>query len=352
MAAVQPLETGDPERSVVWAGPVTPWEEAVEIVPGIWWVRAHLPFALDHVNLLVLDDGDGWTAIDAGHGDPGTYAMWRRLLDGPFADKPLRRLLVTHFHPDHLGAAGWLCRETGAVLMMTPTEWLCGRMLQLDESPEYFDSNAAYDHQAGLDPAQIAERRSRGNRYRRSVSPVPLAFQPIEAGQELQLGGSLWRVILGSGHAPAQVTLHSAERGILLAADQVLPRITPVVGIWPAQIDQDPLGSFQRSLALYETLPAETLVLPGHERPFRGLPTRIRDLRAHHDARLDEALALVEGEPSLLQVMRRLFTRPLDPHQLGFGLAETLAHLRALQHAGLIVSDLDQAGVERFRRLP
>lgn len=346
-----PVEEGDPASETVWAAPIPEWNQPVELVADILWVRTRLPFALDHINLWLLDDGDGWTAIDTGYGDERTWALWGGLLAGVLARKPLHRVLVTHHHPDHLGSAGWLCRRTGAPLLMSRVEWLTGRMLQLDTSPEFVAAGEAYDRRAGLDQTAVAARRQRGNAYRPGVTAVPAQVELLEAGQVIRLGGSDWRVIIGRGHAPAQVTLYSAERGLLLAADQILPRITPVVGIWPSTADPDPLGDFQASLALYEDLPADTLVLPGHERPYRGLGPRITGLRQHHQERLERALSLVRAQVTTAQVMRGLFTRELDSHQIGFALAEALAHLRALQRQGLVGSILDDMGVERFTRI-
>ena len=98
---------------------------ALEVAPGILWIRLPLPMALDHVNIYALDDGDGWTLIDTGIGSRKSREIFTRLLDGPLAGKPVRRVLVTHHHPDHIGLAGWFMAEHGAELWITRTARPC-----------------------------------------------------------------------------------------------------------------------------------------------------------------------------------------------------------------------------------
>lgn len=351
MARKDPIEFGDHSVDVVWAANVPPLDLPVEVAPGIFWVRTKLPFALDHINLWLLDDGDGWTAIDAGYGDAATQGLWEKLLAGLLAKKPLSRLIVTHFHPDHLGQAGWLAKRTGAPMYMTRTEWLTGRMLSLDTSPEFLDAGEEQDRRAGLESGLIAERRSRGNLYRRGVTPIPAKVELVRGGDVLRIGGSDWRVIIGEGHAPEQITLFSAERRILIGADQLLPRITPVVGLWTTTPELDPLGNFVACLQRFDDLPVSTLVLPSHERPYRGIHPRLAQLREHHESRLETTLEACHAPSRAIEVMRRLFTRALDSHQLGFAVAETLAHLRALEQRRNVRVWLDDDGAMRWQRV-
>ena len=317
----------------------------VALDEGLWWLRLSLPFALNHVNLLLADDGDSWTAIDTGLGDAPSRAAWEIVLNGLLAGRPVRRVLVTHFHPDHAGHAGWLCERTGAELLMSRTEWLTCRALALDDSDGYVTASVQAYQRAGLDEELIQRQRERRNPYRRAVTEPPASFTRIKAGETLSLAGSAWRVLIGEGHAPEQVTLYSAERNLLLAADQVLPRISPVIGVWAAEPDADPLGDFLRTLRQYRELPEDCQVMPAHGLPFLGLHERLDQLIGHHEQRLELTLAACAEPVSAASVLRALFPRPLDAYQTGFALAESLAHLNRLLREGLLERTVGKDGV-------
>lgn len=328
-----------------------PLGELTPVEPGVLWLRVRLPFALDHVNLWVLDDGDSWTLVDTGVANDATRAVWERALSGPLAGRPVGRILITHFHPDHFGLAAWLAGRTGAPVLMTRTEWLTGRMLALDDTAEALETTLAHYRRADMPEEVIAAQRARGHTYRRSVPATPPLHLSLEAGQELTLAGSRWRVLIGQGHAPEQATLHAADRGLLIAADQILPRISPVIGVWASAPDSDPLGEFLSSLRQYRELPDDTRVLPSHDAPFRGLHHRLDTLAAHHRQRLDAALdACAGGAKTAAEALRALFPRRYDPHQTGFALAETLAHLNHLRRLGEIERTTEPDGRWLFAR--
>jgi glyoxylase-like metal-dependent hydrolase (beta-lactamase superfamily II) len=319
---------------------------------GLFWLRVRLPFALDHVNLLLCDDGDSWTLIDTGFGDQQTRAVWEGLLDGVLAGRPVHRVIGTHFHPDHVGLAGWLCERTGAELHMSRTEWLSCRALALDDTDGFVAASERNHRRARLDEDVVLRQRQRRNPYRKGVSEPPASYRRIVAGDRVEIAGGSWQVLVGEGHAPEQLTFYSASRNLLLAADQILPKISPVVGVWAAEPDADPLGDFLRSLAQYHDLPDDCRVFPAHGVPFLGLHQRLGQLAVHHDDRLERTLAACSGPATAADVLRRLFTRPLDAHQTGFALAETLAHLNRLLRVGSVERWSDESdGAYLYRAL-
>lgn len=316
--------------------PVPAYGEPEPVAEGILWLRVRLPFALNHVNLWLCDDGEGWTVVDTGYGDSATRLVWEEALAGLLAGRPVRRVLVTHFHPDHFGLAGWLCRRTGAELAMARTEWLTGRMLAFDLTEASLEETERAYRRAGLPEAVARAQRERGHTFPRGVSEPPARYSRLVAGDRVRLAGSCWEVLVGEGHAPEQVTLYSEERRLLIAADQILPRISPVIGVWSSQPDADPLGDYLRSLEQYRALPEDCRVLPSHGSPFIGLHARLEELVSHHEARLEETLAACAEPASAAQVLRRLFERELDLQQTGFALGETLSHLNYLVHQGVV----------------
>ncbi|HLO75252.1 MAG TPA: MBL fold metallo-hydrolase [Magnetospirillum sp.] len=300
-------------------------DAAIEVAPGIHWLRLPLPFALDHVNVWLLKDGDGWVVVDTGVDDPATRAAWENALAG----KRVTRLICTHFHPDHMGLAGWLGERHGVALTATLGEWSFGRMLTLEVGPDYADNQIEHYRRAGFGPDLLEGVRGRVGSYRGRVSPLPPFINTIKDGSRLSIDGRDWRVVVGQGHAPEHACLWCPDAGVLISGDQILPRISPIVGVWPQQPDDDPLGDFLASLDMLKTLPADTLVLPSHGLPFRGLHLRADELLHHHAQRLDR-LRAAATPATALELSRALFRRELDAQQMGFAAGETLSHANHL----------------------
>lgn len=331
--------------------PAVPAEGAVlDVADGISWVRMPLPFALDHINLWLLRDGDGWVVVDCGVASNRTRTAWEAVFDTALAGRPVTRVIVTHFHPDHMGLGAWICERFGAELLMTQTEWLYARLLSQDRSASMAESSRQFYALAGLDEERLAAMAQRGNPYPHGVPEVPATYRRLRHGTRLGIGGRTWQVIVGGGHSPEHACLWCAEAGILISGDQVLPRISPNVSVWPAEPDADPIMDFLDALARLETLPEETLVLPSHGLPFHGLRPRCRQLTEHHRERFEETLAACAEAPrTVMDLTAILFRRPLDTHQLSFAVGEALAHLNHLLVQGTLRRELDRAGILRFR---
>lgn len=321
---------------------------AVEVVPGVVWVRMALPFALDHVNLWLLDDGDGWTLVDTGHGDDATRAAWDALAPTVLRGRPIRRVVCTHHHPDHLGLAGWMAARWGAELWCTRAEWREARALTLQTFEDACALARPFYQRAGVPAADLPELLERCRSYPAGVSPVPESFRRLEHGDELVAGGIRWRVVVGRGHAPELACLHAPERGLLVSGDQILPHITPNVSLWPRAPDGDPLAEFLESAEALRALPADTLVLPSHGAPFVGLHRRCEELSRHHRARLDAVLAACSRPRTAFEVMKVLFERPLDPHQTTFAIGEAIAHLHRLVATGRVRRERRAPAPDRY----
>ncbi|HET8729055.1 MAG TPA: MBL fold metallo-hydrolase [Alphaproteobacteria bacterium] len=329
--------------------PETPPEGTMlEVAPGIHWVRMPLPFALDHVNLWLIEDGDGWTMIDTGLADDRTRANWRTVLKGPAAGRAVARLLATHFHPDHAGLAGWFQEETGAPLLMSRVEWLTGRMLSIADDAAAGDAGAFFRSQ-GLAAEKADGMTRRGNVYRQRVTPLPPVYQRLAEGDVVQIGGRPWRVMIGTGHAPEHVCLYCEPLNVLIAGDQILPRITPNVSVHWYEPLANPLAGFLASSERFAKLPKDVLVLPSHGKPFRGLRQRLAGLEHHHAERLAEVAAACAEPRTAADLLPVLFRRPLDDHQLAFAMGEAVAHLAYLAEDGTLIRHRDREGVFRFQ---
>ena len=323
---------------------------AVEILPGLSWLRMPLPFALDHINLWLLDEGEaGWSLVDCGAGTDPTRAAWEQLFTGAMGGRPLSRVFATHCHPDHVGLSGWMCERFDAPFWTSAAEFAFMRMMAA--ALPGVDGPSAIPHfrKHGLvDAALLEQMGSRRNYYPSLVPSVPAAYTRLQDGHRVRIGGNDWRVITGFGHSPEHVSLYSETLNILLAGDMVLPRISTNVSVFAIEPEGDPLRQYLDSLAKFADLPEDTLVLPAHGKPFRGLHTRIAQLREHHVARLAEVQSACATPMSAVDIVPLMFRRQLDAHQLSFALGEALAHLHYLWHAGSLQRVTGKDGILRF----
>jgi glyoxylase-like metal-dependent hydrolase (beta-lactamase superfamily II) len=321
-----------------------------EVAPGVHWLRMPLPFALDHINLWLLADGDGWTIVDSGFDTPTTKELWERIFAEMLDGKKVTRLIVTHFHPDHIGLAGWLTQRWQIRLWISETEWLSARMLTVDRDDVAFAADQiSFYRRIGLDETTIETFAARGNQYAQRVGPVPRAFHRIENNMRIEIGGRSWRIIIGRGHAPEHACLHCAELDLFIAGDQVLPKISPNISVWPNEPDSNPLKRYLDSLeTLRREVPADVLVLPSHNLPFYGIDTRIDQLALHHAERLAELEAACVTPRTTMEIVPLLFRRKLDAQQLGFAIGEALAHLNYLVDAGRLTRGERADGVYLF----
>jgi glyoxylase-like metal-dependent hydrolase (beta-lactamase superfamily II) len=306
--------------------------EVTEIRPGLLWLRIPLPYLLDHVNVYLIRDHDGWVIVDTGISSDRARQAWEDLFAGPLRAFHITKILVTHAHPDHIGLAGWLCKRFNAPLLTSLSSYMTCRVISLDPRSSSSPQNMLFYSSHGMaeDAAQVVS--THGHDYLLQVDPLPETYRRLLMGDALNFSGRTYRVLTGDGHVAEQVMLYCESEQLLFAADQVLERISPNVSVWAGEPDGDPLGHYLRSLRwLSSQIPNDVLVLPGHMRPFYGLRERTRELIAHHEKRCELILeACEQGPQSIPQLVPLLFRRKLDAHQMSFAFAETLAHANRL----------------------
>ena len=305
------------------------------VAPGVTLVRLAIPGPLGHVNCYLLDDEGGVALVDTGMNTDAARGTWKALFGGAYEGVRVTRVIGTHFHPDHIGLAGWMCDHYRAPLLMTRGEWLTARMLIADARETVPDEMVAWWRGAGWSEEQVAHASGRGwAGFRRIVRPLPLGFTRLRDGDALRVGGTEWRVVVGSGHSLEHACLLDERGGVLLAGDQVLPRISPNVSLGVTEPDADPLGEWFASIERLRALDADLLVLPGHGDPFTGLHARLDRMEAEHLERLD-ALERFLAEPArAVDAFPVLFRRKIGPDMLGMATGEALAHLRRLEVEG------------------
>lgn len=316
-------------------------DEAVAVAPGILWLRVPLPMPPGHVNAWALADDDGWTIVDPGLDTPAIRAQWTALLAGPLAGRPVARVLATHHHVDHIGLAGWF---GGATLVTTRTAWLTARSLILDRQERASEAAVALWRRAGIDAAGIARRlEERPWNMADYCAPLPPSYRRIAEGDAIRLAGRDWQVRCGDGHAPEHATLWSDDA--VIGGDQLLPGISPNLGVWPTEPEADPVGAWLESCArLGRFATDDLLVLPGHKLPYRGLPHRLAALHANHAAALDRLADSLTAPRRAVDCFAAMFARPIGAAEFSLALAETLGHLNHLHREGRVTRGLDDAG--------
>ncbi|MEZ5567112.1 MAG: MBL fold metallo-hydrolase [Halioglobus sp.] len=327
--------------------------EVVEIHEGILWLRMPLPMALDHINLYLLEDTDGWWLIDTGIALGPTESLWEGVFERVLGDKPVKAVLSTHFHPDHVGMAGWLCERWRVPFYMTQGEYYQGLAYSRTTAEHYGWAAEQMMRRVGYDDAAVAAAKEHFGGFGSVITPMPGAFRRLVDGAFFTINGHPWQVLIGRGHSPEHACLYSSGLNILISGDQVIPRITSNISVAGSEPEGNPLRDWFHSLERFlEQLPSETLVLPAHNTPFYGLHERLRFLIDHHE---DHLLALEEAcldtERSALEMLPVMFKRELSGHNLDMAVGECLAHLNFLVQRGQLARRVDEAGCYRYRSI-
>jgi len=333
--------------------------QAVSVADGVRWIRMPLPFQLDHINLWLLRDEfngkQGWTVVDCGVSRDEVKQLWEEVFEQALEGLPILRVIVTHMHPDHMGLAYWLCERWQAPLWTTMTEFMTARLWSRppdgDNAAGGVAGQSAVEHFArhGLQDESMKEQiRQRARYYPSHVPDVPAQYRRLMDNDRVVIGGREWRVIVGYGHSPEHASLYCDTLHVLISGDMLLPRISTNVSVFDYEPEANPLPLYLKSLKRFDNLPEDTLVLPSHGRPFRGMHERIAQQHAHHADRLEEVLMSCRLPASAAEIVPIMFKRQLDAHQLSFALGEALAHLHALYFEGKLTRQLDDDGIYRF----
>jgi len=321
--------------------------QAVEVAPGVLWLRLPLPMSLNHINVYALADGDGWTLVDTGLKTEASKAGWEAALAGPLGGKPVRRVICTHMHPDHIGLAGWLCERFDAPLLMSRLEYVTARMLLADTGQPAPDSGEVFYRAAGWNDAQIGHWRTGYGGFGKAVAAMPSAYLRLSEDDLVRIGDDDWRVVIGEGHCPEHVCLWRERDGVFLAGDQILPRISSNVSVWPTEPEGDPLGEWLRSLeGLKARLPGDLFVLPSHGEPFYGVTTRLEALIRGHEVALKRLERTLRTPSRAVDVFSALFARPVGDEVLSMATGEAIAHLNYMAREGRARRSRDEAGVD------
>ena len=324
--------------------------QTLEVAPGVLWLRMPLPMSLDHINLWALEDGDGWTLVDTGMQTSQIAAAWEGMLTGPMGGRAVKRVMCTHMHPDHIGMAGWLTRRFDCPFWMTRLEYVTCRMLVADTGREAPTDALRFYKASGWKPADLENYKARFGGFGKMVYALPDSYHRVSHGDRIDIGGRLWHAVVGRGHSPEHLCLYCPRLGVLISGDQVLPKITPNVSVFPTEPAADPLRDWLESLAMIrEAVPDDVLVLPAHNEPFYGLHARINQLIEGHERSLGRLLEALREPKTACDVFSLLFRRAVSGEVLQMATGESVAHLNCLIQRGHALRTMDDAGVAWYQ---
>ncbi len=322
-----------------------------DVADGIRWLRMPLPMVLEHINLWLLEDEDGFAIVDTGVNIESNREVWRQTLSGPAGDAAVTRIFVTHLHPDHAGCAGWLARDHGVELWMTRDEYLLCRVLIADTGREAPEAGVRFYKAAGFPDEALHRYQEMFGMFGRYVSPLPESYRRLVDGDILPIGGSDWEVVVGRGHSPEHACLYNAERNLVISGDQILPTISSNVSVYPTEPHANPLRDWMESLEhMKARLPADVLVLPAHGKPFRGAHARLDELLHEHDTGLEKCIELCKEARRAVDVFPALFKGRISEGNLIMATGESLAHLNYLVDSGSLTVEPDRDGVDWYRQ--
>jgi len=322
----------------------------IEIAPGVVWMRMPLGGSLAFINVWGLKDEGGWTLVDTGMQGTATTDAWRAAFAGPLKGEPIVRVIVTHMHPDHIGMAGWITRKFRCKLWITRLEYLMCRLLAADTGREAPEDGLEFYRAAGWNQDALENYATRFGGFGKALHTLPDSYRRIVDGETLRIGGRDWRVVTGSGHSPEHACLYCPELKLFISGDQVLPKITSNVSVFPTEPEGDPLDDWLTSLARIRTLvPDDVLVLPAHNDPFHGLHARIDQLIGFHEGALERLERMLAEPKRAVDIFGALFKRQITEAVLSMATGESLAHLNCLLRRGVVVRERDASGVDWYR---
>ncbi|MFL2812475.1 MAG: MBL fold metallo-hydrolase [Paracoccaceae bacterium] len=326
-------------------------KKVFKIQEGVYWVKLILPSMISHVNAYILDDTDGITIVDTGLSCNSCINSWRYILRNDFKNRDVKRVIVTHHHPDHMGLMGWFKENFNTEVWTSRSSWLTGRMLTLDYKKVVSKESLNFWVSSGMSSELLEKKRiEKPFNFGDFVKKIPLGYRRIVEDEELMIGNKKWFVKLTDGHAPEQVILFCPDLKIFISADQLLPGISPNISVYPTEPTADPLSEYLKSCdKLLKVKDLDYLVLPGHNLPFYGLNIRIKQIVDHHKSALKRIEEYIDKNPkSAYDIFPALFKRKIKDSEMVLALGESVAHLNYLFNNGIIKREINEKGVNLF----
>lgn len=317
-------------------------DRVIKVADGVLWARIPLPWSLDHINVYLFDEGDSWTLVDTGSkGERGRNA-WHALEEKALDGKPIKHVIATHMHPDHLGLAGWIADRHGARFSITQGEYMLAQHLWNGASKDFPEEELDFLFRNGVSRSYEEKIRSAGfGNFKKGVHALPYSYSRMEDGSLISFGGRQWQVVIGRGHSPEHACLDCLDEPMFISGDQVLPQITSNVSVYAREPLANPLAHWLTSLDRMRGLKGDQLVLPSHGRVFRGLKERLNSLIHSHESKLRRLHDWCKETSTPVETFPALFRRKITGFDFFMALGEAIAHLHLLESIGVLERSFD-----------
>ena len=324
--------------------------ELTKIASDLYWAHFELPFRLNHVNLFLMDTPEGILILDAGLKSEHSEEHWEALLNGPLKSKKFAGIVITHYHPDHIGMAGWLQKKLNIKCYTTEKELFTAKTFRSMPDDEYAKIFRNVFVRAGMSEEDIIAKGPATKLYKNRVYELP-EFEIIKAGHEFNSNDGKWIVRTDSGHSPEHISLLDKERKLYLSGDFLLPRISPNISDNFFDPLDDRLGEYLKYLNEIQEIGSKTSVFPCHDWPFDEGAQRAKDLIKHHNHRLSLIIeALNKKSITIMDSISIIFDRKIGDEQMHFAIGEARAHLIHLDVTGQAKSEMDERGTVHYMK--
>lgn len=322
-----------------------------EVADGVFWIRMPMGGKLAHINVWLLRDYDGWTVVDTGIYSEDVKKHWLEIFAKHLEGKRVTRVIATHMHTDHTGLAGWICRHWDCELWMSRSDFYMCKVMAADGPSDVPEDAIRFYRRAGFTEERLDNYRRRFGQFGASIAPLPAGYRRIQDGQYIDIGGREWRAVIGSGHTPEHVCLYCPELKLIIAGDQILPKITPNVSVQPSEPYANPLRDWINSCNHFrELLPPNLLVLPAHQSLYEGVHERLTALIDWHEVALEKLYDMCDTPKRAVDVFPALFKSKINDTSFFPATGESIAHLHCAKERRMLVCEEDSYGVAWWRQ--
>ncbi|MBX2885933.1 MAG: MBL fold metallo-hydrolase [Granulosicoccus sp.] len=327
----------------------------VQVAEGIWWIRLPIALSVNHVNVYLLEDDAGWVLVDTGlDSEPSRSVLTDAISVTPFAEKPIIKVIVTHYHPDHVGMAGNFTNagatENPAELLTSRTCWQTSNLLHADNPPTPCVERVRFMQNAGINGIELESfKRRPPSSYAKMVCSLPRSYTRLIDQQTLKIGNRSWRIIIGNGHADEHVTLWSDDN-IAIVGDQILPAISPNLSVHFSEPNADVVSEWLESCVNFGSIADdETLCLPGHNRPYTGVPTRCFQFLDNCEQIISRIEQSLKKPKTAADLMTDIYRREISSNEKFSLIGETMGYLNHLLNTNRVKRRVSSTGAFRWQ---